>query len=654
MNTDTAAQKFDPFSEEIIAAHEKKLMEFAHLESAQATLKAIGHPGAGVTKATTARPSPMPRPSTFQPLDDAAHSGEGAGWVDEPVLPERPPDEATDDDKAQVKDSLASQLVAFVLERVELFHDDNRESFAMVNSGQETHRLNSTRFKSWLMAEFYKATGKAGRDQSVREAMQVLDGMAQHDGEQKTVHLRVAKMGDAVLVDLAQPGNSLAAKIEAGSWALVQQHEVRFIRPDTMRPLPTPAAGAGGIDLLWQFVNVPEGSRLLVLAWLLEALRPDGVFPVLELLGEAGSAKSTTQKYLRMLIDPNASNLRSPPKSVEDVFVSAGVNWVVSFENVSHLTPPMQDAMCVLATGGGFAKRKLYSDGEESVINVTRPIVINGISACVTAHDLIDRSICVEPQRIQTRREDGEIQREFEAAHPSLVAGLFDLMAQTLKALPHTQLPSSENIRMAGFARLGMAMQRAMGQPEGEFLRQFHAARQESIARTIDSSPVATALLEWFESRQGAGADMAVKALFSEVDRFKPLGAEAWPRSPKGFADALRRAAPSLRYMGVDVKSLGKVGGAVKWSVRSCREKSYGPEGEEDTPPDPAQGARGYLSNPCPASPDVLARMPKNPIFAEKIGKKPPKAGREQDMQDMQDIDSLNIPRCPEAVEVRL
>ena len=500
------------------------------------------------------------------------------------------------------KDSLSSQLVAFVLERVELFHDDSGDSFAMVASAQETYRLTSAKFKSWLMAAFYKATGKAARDQSVREAMQVLDGLAQHDGEQKPVHIRVAQVGAALFVDLAQPGNSLAAKIEAGRWQLVQEHEVRFLRPDTMRPLPTPTA-AGDMAALWQFVNVPDNARLLVLAWLLECLRPDGVFPVLELLGEAGSAKSTTQRILRMLVDPNASNLRSPPKSIEDVFVSAGLNWIVSFENVSHLAAPMQDALCVLATGGGFAKRKLYSDGEESVINVTRPVVLNGISACVTAHDLIDRSICVEPQRIQIRREDGDIEREFEAAYPSLVAGLFQLMADTLRELPTTQLPAHENIRMAGFARLGMAMERAMGEPEGEFLRQFHASRQESIARTLDSSPVATALMDWFEARQKRSAEMSAKALMLEIEGFKPHGAEAWPKTPKGFGDALRRAAPSLRYVGVEVKSLGKVGGTVKWGIKDCGTR-------ESQPPQNT------------ASPDVLQNTPENPVFAQKLSKK--------------------------------
>ena len=529
----------------------------------------------------------------------------------------------TDEDHKEGKDSLSSQLVAFVVQRAELFHDDNGDSFAMVTAVQETYRLTGTKFKRWLMAEFYKASGKAARDQSVREALQVLDGLAQHDGEKKAVHIRIAQVGQALFVDLAQPGSNMAAKIEAGQWALVQDHEVRFLRPDTMRPLPTPTT-AGQISALWHFVNVPEGSRLLVLAWLLECLRPDGVFPVLELLGEAGSAKSTTQRVLRMLVDPNASNLRSPPKSVEDVFVSAGMNWIVSFENVSHLTPQMQDAMCVLATGGGYAKRKLYSDGDESVINVTRPVVLNGISACITAHDLTDRSVCVEPQRILARREDSDIQREFEAEYPALVGSLFHLMAQTLKALPDTQLPPHENIRLMGFARLGMAMERVLGEPEGEFLRQFHSSRQESIARTIDSSPVATALVEWFEARLGAAAELPAKALLLEVERFKPLGAEAWPKSAKGFGDALRRAAPSLRYMGMEVKSLGKGGkdGTVKWVVRPC-------------------SGGGYLPDPSRASRDAAENFSKNAVLADIGG-----------LGGLGGHGSMNFPRALDYVEV--
>jgi hypothetical protein len=524
------------------------------------------------------------------------------------------PADDDNDEGPNEKGSQSSQLVDFVLEQTELFHDKNADSFALVAAVQETYSLTSSKFKNWLMAAFFKATGKAARDQSVREALSVLIGLAMHNCEQKDVHVRVAKHEGAYFVDLGQQGNSLAVRIEAGRWELVPSPDVRFIRPDSMRPLPVPALG-GDIHQLWQFVNVPEDARLLVLAWLCECLRPDTEFPVLELVGEAGTAKSTTQRFLRMLIDPNASNLRSPPKGVEDVFVGAGANWVNSYENVSHLSPALQDALCTLATGGGYATRKYYTNKEESVIDVMRPTVLNGISASVTAHDLIDRTISVEPQVIQVRREGGDIGREFEAAYAGLLGAVFDLMAQSMKCLPKAELPPKDRPRMTAFARLGVAVEMALNYPQGEFMRQFHVSRTESIGRTIDGSPVASAFLEWFDARCKRGAEMSLKALLIEVEQHKPIGAEAWPKTPKGFGDALRRAAPSLRYMGVEVKSLGKVGSTVKWSVR---ESTIG-------------GFWAEQSRECRASRDA----------AEKTGKK-------HDMHDLHDMVSLKIPSTSE------
>jgi hypothetical protein len=140
----------------------------------------------------------------------------------------------------------------------------------------------------------------------------------------------------------------------------------------------------GDVGLLWQHTNIPAHSRVMVLAWLLDCFRPDTPFPVLELVGEQGSAKSTTQSVLRSLVDPNKVMLRGRPKTVEDVFVAAANNWLVSYENLSGLTPEQQDAFCTLATGGGFASRQLYTNGEEHVMETKRPVVLNGIAVVAT------------------------------------------------------------------------------------------------------------------------------------------------------------------------------------------------------------------------------------------------------------------------------
>jgi hypothetical protein len=115
-------------------------------------------------------------------------------------------------------------------------------------------------------------------------------------------------------------------------------------------------------------------------------------------------------------------------------------------------------------------------------------------------------------------------------------------------------------------------------------MAQFNSSRMESISRTIDASPVASAVLDWFEQNPNGRAG-SVKSLLAEIEQFKPAGTDAWPRSAKGFADALRRAAPALRQMGVECRSEGKIGSSVRWSIspkRDSRDQSRGCRASRD------------------------------------------------------------------------
>ncbi|MNO56654.1 hypothetical protein D3C76_471710 [compost metagenome] len=310
----------------------------------------------------------------------------------------------------------------------------------------------------------------------------------------------------------------------------------------------------------------------MVLTWLVDCLRPDTPFPVLELLGEQGSAKSTTQAALRRLIDPNACDLRGAPKSVEDIYVSAGASYLFSAENVSHLPTPMQDALCVLATGGGFAKRKLYSDAEESVITVKRPVIINGIAAAVTTQDLVDRTLTVEMPVITKRVEVTELWRDFEDERGRLLGALLEIAAKALDLLPTMSIPADERPRLVEFARLGMAVATAVGKKPEDFLTEFNASRLESVARTLDASPVASAVLDLIEARPN-GMTAPAKEILSALGEYRPIGCDTWPKTAKGLGDALRRAAPALRQVGIECRSLGKAGGTVKWEIKPREKK---------------------------------------------------------------------------------
>jgi hypothetical protein len=484
----------------------------------------------------------------------------------EPPPPE--PDREGQDSEETRKPTQASMLVAFVRERTTLFHDQNGTVYAKDKSTGEVRRIDGRQFRDWLLAHFFQETEISARDQSLREALGTVAGLGRFGGDCCEVHVRVAGKGGTYYLDLAEPGRNRAVRINSDGWEVVTDPPVMFVRPESMRPLPEPQKN-GDIAKLWDIANIPESSRLLVVAWLGDCLRPDTPFPVLEEIGEQGSAKS---RALRRLIDPNACDLRAAPKTVEDIFVSAGVNWLVSYENVSHLSQQMQDALCVLATGGGFAKRKLYSDADESVIVVQRPIAINSISAAITSQDLIDRSVSIETPTLETPTlakwiEVTELWSRFDAEHGRLLGALLDIVADALAHLPRIRLPASKRPRLVEFALFGMAVANAMGRKDEDFLRQFNASRQEAIARTIDASPVASAVIDWFDGRGRQDTEMAVGELMREVGNFRAPNTDAWPRTAKGFGDALRRAAPALRQMGIDCRSLGKLGGTVRWKI---------------------------------------------------------------------------------------
>ena len=469
------------------------------------------------------------------------------------------------------KPSQTDLLVKFVRERFELLHDKNGDTYARDLHTGEVRRMAARAFRDRVAAGFYEKFEFATREQAWREALSTLQALARFEGEAQEVFIRVAGSNGRYLVDLCQPGNARCVEIDAGGWRILHRAPVVFVRSESMQPLPDPVQGS--LDALWSIANVPQEGRLLVLAWLIDAMRPDTPFPGLELHGEQGSGKSTTAEALRRLVDPSACNLRGAPKTVEDIFVAAGQNHIVSYENVSHLPGPMQDALAILSTGGGFAKRQLYTDAEEHVISVRRPWMVNGISVSVTQQDLVDRVVGIECPVIETRQSSSLQWREFEQALPGMLGALYDLAAGALCELPGIQLAREDRPRLVEFVTLGMAMAQAMGEQPAAFLAQFKAARLESVSRTLDASPVALAVQDFIESTP-IGITAPVKEILVRLEQFKPQGADAWPRSPKGLGDALRRAAPALRQIGIDCTCSGKgSGGVVRWTVKKRSER---------------------------------------------------------------------------------
>lgn len=448
----------------------------------------------------------------------------------------------------------AGEVIELIQDCATLFHNSSRDCYAgfKKDGHVENWSINSTGFTEWLSFKTYTELNYSLSDAALKTALTTIKGIAIHDGQEQEVFMRCARYCDGYLIDLANEQWSVV-EVTATGWRLLDESPIRFIRSNTETALPMP--GKSNIDLLWRYVNADAVDKDLILSFMLDTWRPDTPYPLLFITGEQGSGKSNTHSHIRQITDPNSIPLRTAPKGVEDLFVCAATNHQASFENMSNLSPVFQDALCTIATGGGFAKRRLYSDADESVIEVKRPVIMNGIADAVTRPDLIDRMVHITAPMLADVMEEQVITANFERDRSAIFTGLLDLFSQALARLPGINLTAKP--RMIDFVKLGEAVSRALDKPAGTFTECYLLNRAESLARSIDSSPAAVAIQEFIQAQYQLSWTGTAKALKAALDEnYKPDG-DAWPRSPKGLTEALKRMAPALRGVGVHIRFLG-------------------------------------------------------------------------------------------------
>jgi hypothetical protein len=265
---------------------------------------------------------------------------------------------------------------------------------------------------------------------------------------------------------------------------------VRFRRPSGMLPLPVPRQG-GSIESLNPFLNLASRDDfVLVVAWLLAALRSGGPYPLLAISGEQGSAKTVLSKLLKALIDPNAASVRSLSREERELMIAANNSYLLAFDNLSTLPVWLSDALCRLASGGSFAVRRLYTDDEEVLFKAARPILLNGIEEVISRSDLGDRAIflTLAPIGEAQRCPESKLWREFEIARPHILGALLDAVVHGLRALGLLHLDRLP--RMADFALWAAACETALW-PAGTFARAYAANRRTAIEGMIEADPVA-------------------------------------------------------------------------------------------------------------------------------------------------------------------
>ena len=456
------------------------------------------------------------------------------------------------------KRTQADVLVQLAMEHAELFatpDEDLAHAAITVKEHREVWPLRSRGFKRWLTHRYFLISHKAPNSDAMNQALATLDAVACYNGKPAPVFIRRAEHAGKLYLDMGDE-TWRAIEIAPDGWRIVAKPPVYFIRTPAMAPLPIPQRG-GSIDELRPFLTIAnEEDFMLIAAYLAAALRPRGPYPILALVGEGGTAKTSTARLLRSLIDPHAAKVRRPPQSERDLFIGASKTSMLAYDNLSSIGEWLSDALCVVATGGTYTARQLHTDDDEMIFSVCLPVMITSVGEVIARSDLASRAITITlaPIPDDKRKSEGELDRAFEAVRPRIFGALLDAMSHGLAKLPNVTLAKLP--RMADFMRWAQACEGAFGWDEGSIYAAFDRNAEDAVDSVLGLDTVAVALMAFLDKHEGHWKGQCA-GLLEGVSAFAPEGAKRekeWPRSPQKLTSRITMAAPLLRKRGVVIE----------------------------------------------------------------------------------------------------
>jgi len=348
-------------------------------------------------------------------------------------------------------------------------------------------------------------------------------------------------------------------RIDREGWKHTTRSQMRFLSSPHMYPLELPRKGGDIRDLRRLLPQSSDDQFILIIAWLLSALRPGFPCPALLLAGPAGSGKSTTQKLLTSLIDPGPPAVANWA-SERDSAVTMANRWVVGIDNFDSFPKKMSNFLCSVVTGTAYDCRKLFADLDLISIELQRPLLLNGIDPTIE-HDLATRSLTISYRQATAYRPFADVLKEFNDAQPRLLGCLLSGVQAGLSGL---RRGDCESHRMADFMAFARAAGEGMGWWSAEDFHKAYAKSHQLGGRLVRSvkehEPLWRALRE-IADRHGRWRGSGT-ALLKELRRIP--GAPA-PPAANALAQSLNKLVGQTDQFGLRLSGKCDDSGKMIW-----------------------------------------------------------------------------------------
>ncbi len=211
--------------------------------------------------------------------------------------------------------------------------------------------------------------------------------------------------------------------------------------------------------------------------------------------------------------------------------------------------------MAQAVTDFGFVVRRLFTDATSQVHTFRRTAIVTGLEVPTSAPDLLSRCLIVEFTGSPKLRSMDLCMPRFQAMRPRLFGAVLTTLSRAMRIVPTLQPVTEVEHRLADWVQWAVAVGLALGRSRDECVSALIEMKYRQHLHSIGAQPIARGVMELMRpAPEWRGTPTQLYGALEPISKQTALNREPdWPKSVEALSKAVRRVAPELASVGIEV-----------------------------------------------------------------------------------------------------